>query len=128
MLTIMSGNVKDIEFENAIMFPESGKHPDEHLKIAQDLILKSKNENITIVTYSPILVEGAKAIGQFLEIPINFYFCEGGEKHLCNDNMYVIFRNLGNAFEKISNVEIENDFGLCIEKTVENLNKLLEDD
>lgn len=128
MLQVITGNIKNMEFENAIMFPENGKHPDEQIKVAQNLVARSKTKNIIVVTYSAVLIDALDAIGKFLNVPIDFYLCDGGEKYLYNDSMYVIYQDLGYAYEKITNIELENDFGLCKEHNTRTLNKILEDD
>lgn len=85
--------------DNGIYFPEAGKHPDEMFKEAREQVLDSKNKDINIITYSPILIESLDVWSSWEKIPIEFYL---NGKEIPSNFLYDIYDDLTKAYDKIN--------------------------
>lgn len=97
MLRIYVGKTT-IDNGNGIYFPEAGKHPDEIFKEAREQIIKSQDEEINIITYSPMLIESLDAWSEWEKIPIEFYL---NGKEIPSFKLCEIYEDLSKAYDEI---------------------------
>lgn len=107
MLTIITGYLDKQSFTgNLIKFPVM--HPDEKFLYAKELVEKSVNENIILLTYSSQLIECIDAWAEWLNIHVKFILYDGeGRKEIPYNEMYKIYRHLGKVYKKVNNLRIE---------------------
>ena len=105
MLKVISG--QNLENYNGIKFPEAGKHPNDIFINAKILVWASKFFNITIITYSPILIESIEVWSEYLEIEVEFYL---NDKQIPQNKLYYIYSNLGEAYDKINILRLRTEY------------------
>lgn len=104
--------------------PEINLHPEFQIKLAQILVLASKDLNITIYinTHSPFLAEAIEVYSKYYRIydQTNFYLTQESENEgkfdylLMNDmDIMDVYENLGNPFDTLNEIrfktELRND-------------------
>ena len=91
MLKVITPNsLKEIKIKNdMIVYPDAEMHPNEQYEYAKELIQKAKEENITIVTFSAILIHSLEIMSKFFDIKVNFYLLEDNDFILMNEQMNV---------------------------------------
>lgn len=115
MLEIFSGNAPKI-WDADFCFPENSLHPDEQVKMAEEIVKKAKDKNITVITYSPVMVEAFNVYSKKHNVDFQAYYCDDfiGEEtfKVHRTDLWIIYQNLGKAFETISLLDIQLEFKL----------------
>ena len=104
--------------------PEINLHPEFQIKLAQILVLASKDLNITVYinTHSPFLAEAIEVYSKYYRIynQTNFYLTQESENegkfdYVLMDDMDImdVYENLGNPFDTLNEIrfktELRND-------------------
>ena len=102
--------------------PEVNLHPDWQFKLAEILVLLTKELNITLYinSHSPIFIESMDAFIEFydMENEVNYYLSEETDIYdkynfnkINSDELYKIYDNLGNAYDLIDQLRLEKRLG-----------------
>lgn len=85
-----------------LMFPENGTHPSKYFK-ETELTIKNWEENVTIFTYSPAIINCFDVLSEDLEVEIKFIFYteDGDKKIIPQDELYIIYDDLGGVYDEI---------------------------
>ena len=99
--------------------PEVNLHPEWQLKLAEVLILLTKELNITIYvnTHSPMFVEAIEVISEYvgLKDDVNYYLTEGSDDQysinkISNDEIYKIYNNLAEPYGRIDVYRLRTEY------------------
>lgn len=126
MLKVMIGenSLKDVKLtDDMIVCPDAQMHPYEQYEYAKEIVQKAKVENITIVTFSAVFIHALDILGKFFQVKVDFYLWSGGDSYLMNETMNGLYRNLGELYELIQHIDINIEFGLDDDHTIEEVEK-----
>ena len=95
-----------------IKFPEAYLHPNEEVsfceKLAKGIKKTGQNQDVNISTFSPVVVHALDVFCRKYYVDIKFFLHEDGKIYeVEEDDLYIIFQNLGKCYDKIDDVEIE---------------------
>ena len=105
MLKVITG--ESAKEYTGIMYPESGKTPEELFNYAKEIAKESKNKDICIITYSAMLVEALDCWTQWFETNASFYLDEKD----CGENLYILYDYLGKPYDDINVLLLRLDRG-----------------
>ena len=103
--------------------PEVNLHPEWQVKFAEIIVLLAKelNVNIYINSHSPLFIEAMRTYSETHDLldETNFYLSYASEtlgkyniKHIPNSDLNIIYNSLGKPYELLTELSIENEFGL----------------
>lgn len=122
---ITANNLKEIKIEkDMIVCPDAQMHPNEQYEYAKELIQKAKDKDITIVTFSAILIHSLEIMSKFFNIKVDFYLLEDNDFILMNEQMNVLYHLFAWPYELLTHISIDMEFGLNNYSTIEDWNKL----
>lgn len=110
MIAILTGErAKEQNF--GIICPEAYMHPDEQFEYAKKLVKTSQNEDVFLTTYSPLLIEAIDAwceyYSEYHKVELKtFLLINNKIKEIKNDELYKIYDNLGDAYDKIDQLRL----------------------
>ena len=125
IIQMLLNNRKLIENSFLIMDePEVNLHPDWQVKFAKIITLLAKELNITVYvnTHSPLFIEAIKTYSETYDLlnDTNFYLTDESEYiegkfdviPISVDDLSIIYSTLGEPYEKLSEISLDNEFRL----------------
>ena len=111
MISFYSGNVPKY-WDADYCFPENGLHPNEQVRMAEKLVEEGKDKDISVLTYSAIIVNALDVYCRLNEVDYQAYYCDGNFHgfetfKVHEDDLWIIYQNLGKCYSDIEDLEIE---------------------